>query len=192
MLCVLIHNGRIRPFLKNMKFLYTSLLVVGLAFSACAQQMSLPDSPPVLYASSEPGNRLYGNTSFPAAERRMPTGLLSIQRQQYVIPKLPGERMMTVGKVLTGIGAVSVITGILVYNNRDPEYYTRGSYNNTYTEDPHEIGGQLLVGIGCGMIVPGVMVWIHGANKFRKHAERTAQQQGFYVPAGKAGLGYRF
>lgn len=114
----------------------------------------------------------------------------SVQRELYKIPKLPGERMMKVGKMLTAIGAGLVVGGVLVYNQRDPNYYTKNTYGNTYGDDPHEAGGQLLVGAGIGMIVPGVMVWVHGASKYRKHEEKN--MQALYVPAGKLGLAYRF
>ncbi|MGC3944974.1 MAG: hypothetical protein QM762_10735 [Chryseolinea sp.] len=119
-----------------------------------------------------------------------PSGYYSVQREMYKVPQEPGQRMMKVGKILTGFGTALVITGILVYNNRDPNYTTQGTYGTTYGDDPHEAGGQLLVGIGCGMIVPGVMVWIHGASQYRKHIEKTTQA--LYIPAGKLGLGYRF
>lgn len=119
-----------------------------------------------------------------------PSGVHSVQRVMYKVPQEPGQKMMKVGKVLTGFGTGMVIAGILVYNNRDPNYATKNTYGTTYGDDPHEAGGQLLVGAGIGMIVPGVMVWIHGASKFRKHVEKNAQA--LYIPAGKLGLGYRF
>ncbi|MEJ1238501.1 hypothetical protein WBG78_10240 [Chryseolinea sp. T2] len=119
-----------------------------------------------------------------------PSGYFSMQREMYKIPQEPGQRMMKVGKILTCVGTATVITGLLVYNNRDPNYSTQGTYGTTYNDDPHESGGQLLVAAGVGMIVPGVMVWIHGSNKFRKHVEKSTQA--VYIPAGKLGLGYRF
>ena len=119
-----------------------------------------------------------------------PSGYFSVQRVMYKVPKEPGQKMMKVGKILTCFGTALVITGILVYNNRDPNYTTQGTYGTTYGDDPHEAGGQLLVGIGTGMIVPGVMVWIHGASKYRKHIEKSTQA--VYIPAGKLGIGYRF
>jgi hypothetical protein len=122
-----------------------------------------------------------------------PSGYYSVQREMYKIPQEPGQRMMKVGRALTIAGSALVITGILVYNNRDPNYVTQGTYGTTYGDDPHEAGGQLLVGVGVGMIVPGVMVWIHGASKYRKYVEKNAEKNaGIYIPAGKLGLGYRF
>ena len=121
-------------------------------------------------------------------------GFYSVQREMYKIPQEPGQRMMKVGRALTIAGSALVITGILVYNNRDPNYSTQGTYGTTYGDDPHEAGGQLLVGAGIGMIVPGVLVWIHGGSKFRKYIEKEAQKnaKGMYIPAGKLGLGYKF
>ena len=128
-----------------------------------------------------------------SASRRLlaePSGVYSVQREMYKIPQEPGQRMMKVGKILTGCGAALVITGILVYNNRDPNYSTQGTYGTTYGDDPHEAGGALLVTAGTSMIVPGVLIWIHGSKKYRRHLEKTTQ--GLYVPAGKVGLSYRF
>jgi|GEM_PF-5808713 hypothetical protein len=119
-----------------------------------------------------------------------PSGYYSVQRVMYKVPQEPGQRMMKVGKILTAVGSALVITGILVYNNRDPNYATKGTFGTTYGDDPHEVGGQFLVGVGTGLIVPGVLIWIHGGIKFRKHIEKSTQA--LYIPAGKPGLVYRF
>src|SRR6478609_7926194 len=67
-----------------------------------------------------------------------PSGYYSVQREMYKIPQEPGQRMMKVGRALTIAGSALVITGILVYNNRDPNYVTQGTYGTTYGDDPHE------------------------------------------------------
>lgn len=161
-------------------------MMSGIALCANAQTTASSPSFMSLVSSSEV-QKLARQTA--AASEWSVTN--SIQRELYVIPKAPGERMMKVGKTLTILGAAAVVGGILVYNNRDPYYSTKGTYGTTYDEDPHIAGGQLLVGIGTGMIVPGVMVWIHGAKKFRKYEEKQ-RTQALYIPGGKVGLGYLF
>lgn len=160
--------------------------LMALALASRGQDLLLePDSFMKLVASSEVAS-LRGRGSIISAS----SGILSVKRELYKIPQEPGVRRMKVGKVLTGLGAGCLIAGILVYNNRDPNYYTKNTYGTTYGDDPHEIGGQLLVGIGVGMMVPGIMVWIHGASQHRKYIEKGTQA--LYVPAGKLGIGYRF
>ncbi|HTF17632.1 MAG TPA: hypothetical protein VK658_06140 [Chryseolinea sp.] len=166
-----------------------AFFITSLALAAHGQDVRLEPGPFMeLVASSKSASVNEGSIT------HEPSGIHSTQREMYKIPQEPGIRMMKVGKVLTGVGAGIVIAGILVYNNRDPDYYTQSTYGGvTYGDDPHEVGGQMLVGIGVGMIVPGVMVWIHGASKFHKHQEKMEKNaQGLYVPAGKLGLGYRF
>lgn len=119
-----------------------------------------------------------------------PSGIGSVQHQQYKVPTIPGERRIKVGKTLTAIGATMIIAGILVYDNRQPESYSNGYYTTTTTDDPNVVGGQMLVGIGSGLLVPGVLVWIHGASIYRRNIDKEAQ--GLYIPAGKLGIGYRF
>ena len=172
-----------------MKFAYASLVLVCLALTTFAQQEPMPEN----YAWHASPVSVYsiGLNASLLTHESAPAGLMTTQRQEYVIPREPGERRMKVGKILTAVGAVSVIAGIIVYRNRDPYTYQSGSYNYTYYAED-DFAGQFLVGIGCGMIIPGVMVWIHGSSQHRRYLERTTQQQGFYVPAGKLGLGYRF
>lgn len=170
-----------------MRFTLSFLIVLCLVLGAYGQEVRL-ESGPFMELIAASGDTYRDGRSF----MNEPSDIRAVQREMYKIPQEPGVRMMKVGKVLTGVGAGAVIAGILVYNNRDPDYYTKGTYGTTYTGDPHEAGGQLLVGIGVGMIVPGVMVWIHGASKFRKHLDKMEKNTALYIPVGKVGLGYRF
>lgn len=180
------NRRRLNAVVRFMRFILSVLAMSAIAFSASAQTPATSTSFMSLVSSAEV--RELARQSAYASEWSIGN---SVQRELYVIPKAPGERMMKVGKTLTVLGAAAVIGGILVYNNRDPNYSTKGTYGTTYDADPHEAGGQLLVGIGTGMIVPGVMVWIHGAKKFRKYEEKQ-RTQALYIPAGKVGLAYLF
>lgn len=169
-----------------MKFFTLVLLSLLTGIGAGAQQM------PVLAASTSHTASLA--TAIPSHKyllsNRGSDGANGIQRELYKIPKAPGERRMKVGRTLAGFGAATVVAGLLVYNNRDPEYYTKNSFGTAYVYDPNEVGGQMLVGIGTGLIVPGVMIWIHGASIYKRHERK--QMQALYIPAGKLGLAYRF
>jgi hypothetical protein len=177
---------QVSAFSLIMRVSFAIILLLGVSVWANAQDKSTgAQSFMTLVASNEVQTLAHGAKTGEGFSA--PYG---VQREMYRIPQAPGERMMKVGQVLTAFGAISVISGILVYNNADPNYYTHGTYGNTYGEDPHIAGGQLLVGAGIGLIVPGVMVWIHGASKFRKYEEKTTQA--LYIPGGKLGLGYRF
>jgi len=179
-------QAQVLAYSLNMKVIIAIILLIGVPAGVNAQDSSVSAPSFMSLVASAEVQRLSRNAAIGEAW----AVTHSVQRELYRIPKAPGERMMKVGKVLTALGTVSVISGILVYNNRDPDYYTHGTYGTVYGDDPHEEGGQLLVGIGVGMIVPGVMVWIHGASKFRKYEEKN--MQALYIPAGKLGLGYRF
>lgn len=116
-----------------------------------------------------------------------------VQRQHYKIPRLPGERMIKVGRTLTIIGSVVAIGGVIMYSQRDPDYYRQTYQGGTYYDvdtDPKAILGQALFGLGVGMIVPGVLVWTRGVKTHRRYLEKNSQS--LYIPAGKVGVGYRF
>jgi len=169
-----------------MRFTLVLFGTMCLACAAFGQDVRLESGPFMQLVASSTGSSLNERKSVIAE----PSSILSVKREMYKIPQEPGMRRMKVGKILTGIGAGLVIAGIVVYNNRDPDYYTQGTYGTTYTDDPHEAGGQLLVGMGVGMMVPGIMVWIHGASQHRKYVEKSTQA--LYIPAGKLGIGYQF
>lgn len=113
----------------------------------------------------------------------------------YHAARLPGERMRKVGRLLTVLGAGTLIGGIAVYNSADPNYnntYVQNGYYYYETDPKEELGATMMV-LGVGAIVPGVILWAKGAKKYNRALERQAAESvSMNLKGSGIALAYRF
>ncbi|MEO5978063.1 MAG: hypothetical protein ABIS36_00070 [Chryseolinea sp.] len=109
-------------------------------------------------------------TAKPLEVRRTasPLTINSIQRVQY---RIPGLRMRNLGTVFTVSGIALIAGAIAVYNNGNPNRITDYNSNGspiTDQDEHHSLGAEMFF-FGTSMAIPGVILWVKGAQKYNKN-----------------------
>lgn len=81
----------------------------------------------------------------------------------------PGLTMKNTGIALTIIGGILVTVGVGVLASTD-QTTTTTTYNGTI-EDEGPALGEIMIAGGVGMMVPGIILWSKGNNKYKDYQE---------------------
>jgi len=98
--------------------------------------------------------------------------------------------LMVAGIVLTGVGAVAAVAGVIVATDAEEERYD-GYYGYQTVDEDKRVAGIIVGLVGLGLIGAGIPMIIVGARKVpvKDAPEQPAEQQGRALPTLRLGLG---
>lgn len=102
--------------------------------------------------------------------------------------------MMIAGVVLTGVGAVSLVSGALMLSAAnqtvDCTYDNSGyCYQTTYTDSGLQAAGAVFVVIGAASLAAGIPLWIVGSRRVPVTDPSGQQPVQAFVPELRVGAG---